>query len=165
MKRSKMEWHNLLQFKKHFPRHVIVTQLSIRGRLMTGERLQRCGLINQDDYSLCNQGTKDFNHLFFFYNLSKEIKSNILLLCSGRQTFFPQNDYVMVCNRRWKDKTLKNLFSKLSISAYVYAIQRERNNVCFNRVELAKSQSLLILRNGTQKGSLFIITLKIQRKT
>ncbi|KAL4304481.1 hypothetical protein GQ457_10G019910 [Hibiscus cannabinus] len=85
-KKVGVQWHKILWFPLHVPKHAIISWMTILDRLPTKDRLLRMGLEIDTRCVLCVDGIDSRNHLFFDCVFSRLLWEGILRLYNIHRT-------------------------------------------------------------------------------
>ena len=65
LKQDKVEWHKLIWFQHHSPKHSLIAWMTILNRLPTKDRLKAWELEVEEQCCFCQQGLESRDHVFF----------------------------------------------------------------------------------------------------
>lgn len=70
---------NIVWNRLAVPKHSFCSWLTMQLRLKTKERLKKVGICDNDTCVLCNQGSENHEHLFFYCSFSSTILAGLLI--------------------------------------------------------------------------------------
>lgn len=115
-----VDWHHLVWFNGHIPKHAFISWMLCRNRLNTKSRLQGWGVVDDDRRMFCSTGVETADHLFFECAYSAYFWTRIQEAC-----LIYRSTYAWQTESQWLIHHLKrNTFSlvimKLALGAVVY---------------------------------------------
>ncbi|KAL4383402.1 hypothetical protein GQ457_15G010210 [Hibiscus cannabinus] len=126
-----VEWHKLIWFALHIPKHAVIAWMTILNRLPSKDRLIRMGIEVDSVCVNCGVETETRSHLFFTCSYSKEVWKRILQLCGVHRSVSNWEDELGWAVRHLKGRSFIVFVLKLAWQAYVYYVWEERNRRCF----------------------------------
>ncbi|KAE8716626.1 Multicopper oxidase LPR2 [Hibiscus syriacus] len=81
-RKVKVEWHKIVWFPMHIPKHSLIAWMAILDRLPTADRLARMRIEVDDKCRLCEATTETRSHIFFECSFSKAVREGIARLCN-----------------------------------------------------------------------------------
>ncbi|XP_039054521.1 uncharacterized protein LOC120196912 [Hibiscus syriacus] len=149
VKIDKVNWHNLIWFPFHIPKHNMIAWMAILDRLPTRNRLQQMGIITDGLCVLCNEDREIRDHLFLKCPLADSLWKAILHLSGLRSTSLSWNNLLASISHAWKGKSLLITILKLAWCAFLYSLLEERNIRLFkgnsiNAAEILKAIKTIV---------------------
>lgn len=122
---ERVSWYPIVWFESHIPRHAFICWLVYKGRLLTRSKLKQWWCINHDVCIMCNNGSEDINHLFFWTELLNRNEVYKQALSWDEES--------TRCLGETKGNTFRARIRKMSTAVRVYLIWQERNNMIFKQ--------------------------------
>ncbi|XP_038997796.1 uncharacterized protein LOC120122767 [Hibiscus syriacus] len=152
VKRDKVNWHNLIWFPLHIPKHNMIAWIAILDRLPTKNRLQHMGILSDGLCVLCNDDMETRDHLFIECSLLDSLWKAILHLSGLRPSSSSWNNLLASASHAWKGKSLLITILKLALCAFLYSLWEERNRRLFKGNSRNEAEILKVIKEivGTQ---------------
>ena len=128
-------WYKIVWFKNRIPRHSFILWIAVQERLKTQDKMKRWEKDKILKCSLCGSQSDSHNHLFFDCEFSKAVWREIKLKAGLNIEDMEWQAMISVLLSKLVGMKSEILIKKLSLSATVYHVWRERNNRLFKRGE------------------------------
>ncbi|KAL2894836.1 LINE-1 retrotransposable element ORF2 protein [Bienertia sinuspersici] len=130
---GKVHWDKVVWNRAALPKHQFLMWLSIRGRLLTRDRLSRLGMSTETTCCLCQSGEETHLHLFFQCSFSRECLSRLMQWMDCRTQHNDLHQLVNWIGRNYKGSRLRRYLYGAVVSALAYRIWQARNDMLWNQ--------------------------------
>ncbi|XP_074270981.1 uncharacterized protein LOC141594895 [Silene latifolia] len=121
---EKVVWSTFVWVKEAIPRHSFIGWLVAQNRLLTRDRLNKMGIIEDETCPLCGTLPESHHHLFFNCIFSQKC---LLLMSARLGCHLPSHDFIeWWISRRFRTPAQKNKIAETYL-ALIYAIWWNRN--------------------------------------
>jgi len=127
---SKVVW-----FPSHSPKMAICLLRALHGKLLTRDFLQSIGVSDTVSCVLCGTGQESIQHLFFTCPYSAYLWTLCRLKLGLTGTIGTLEEEALLILTTFKNKTKTGILAKLTLSAIVWHIWKERNQRVFHLPE------------------------------
>lgn len=142
-RKNKVDWHHIVWFKGHNPRHAFLTRLAVQDRLSTKFRMLCWGKEINPSCIFCNFGCETRDHLFFNCCFTRRIWRKGLHLTVIQDSLIEWNEILAYITPQAHERNLKATILKHLLEATVYFVWNERNSREFH--EGIKTEGSIVL--------------------
>ena len=160
-------WYHIPWFSHCIPRHSIHLWLVIKQKLKTQDRMREWDVGPNIDLTLlrcplCDMVPDSHPHLFFECQFSRQVWSDIRLLCGMDGAPPILDDVVATLIPISKGRSVPSIISRLLLAASTYFIWMERNSRLFKRKKSTVAEVVQVIVNTVR---LKLVTFKFKKLT
>jgi hypothetical protein len=129
-RQPEVPWHKVVWFSMAIPCHSFMLCLVFRNALVTKDRMCLWGYSGNTLCRFCFGRQESIEHLFFQFEFSRRIWSNLMESCLVSDPFVERNDVAKWSMEVLQGKSLQTNICKLCFPATVYHVWKHINDLC-----------------------------------